>query len=104
MFSIGLAGGNTSAEGLIGISHNINLFNEFEIQLDSQLLNEVATEILADSATERQLKVISYVAEVCTSHEIKQLLKADLESIIDSDGKICHAELTAYRNIQAQLI
>lgn len=104
MFSIALAGGNNSVEGLKAISQNINLFNEFEIQLDGQVLEGVAQTILSDSATDRQLKVISYVSEICSSHEIRQFLKSDLETIIDSDGKICHAELTAYRNIQAQLI
>jgi uncharacterized tellurite resistance protein B-like protein len=91
----------TELEAMIG---KLSLFKHFEVTYRQEVLEATTAEFVADNPVDRQMKVISYAPDICNIPALKSALMTDLEAIIDADGKICQAELVAYRHIQNALL
>jgi hypothetical protein len=102
-FFVGLFKAPVSNNEILGIIKHLSLFHNEEVDIEPDLALETAQLYISASNEERLVYINNIAPELGSNEALKAALLSDLEQIIDSDGKICHAELTALRYVQKAL-
>lgn len=100
MISVAATDNELAPEELTVIVRKADFFELFQLPITLEKLNDIVAEYEADGPKERRIKLMKAVGEICQMTEAKDALLADLENIIDADGKVCQAELELFRCVR----